>query len=181
MLMRNFPLPYKMRVLISNLGTCYLVCGRYTETIRHVKKQTKLGTRLTSFFVFVQVGNGCIGSAVGGCGDDSGVKIHVDFYYSHALISDVRCCTTGPTVNQPLSPPSSSACTTRLCQRAILITLMSEHLPMYDHLPFPPPLHPHIPHPTTFIPPYHPTHFIPHTPFHLITPSPYLLPLPSLT
>ena len=77
--------------------------------------------------VFMQVGNGCIGSAVGGCGDNSGVKIHVDFYYSHALISDVRCTPLDQLINHhTVSPPPSSTCTTRLYQHAILIIRMSE-------------------------------------------------------
>ncbi|KAL5463745.1 hypothetical protein EMCRGX_G032672 [Ephydatia muelleri] len=62
--------------------------GIYVPTlvnlIRIMNEQGASNINLKGFMV----GNGCIGSAVGGCGDNSGVKIHVDFYYSHALISD---------------------------------------------------------------------------------------------
>ena len=39
--------------------------------------------------VGVQVGNGCVGNSVGGCGGQTGLKIHVDFYHGHALFPDV--------------------------------------------------------------------------------------------
>ncbi|KAL5463734.1 hypothetical protein EMCRGX_G032661 [Ephydatia muelleri] len=38
--------------------------------------------------ISAQVGNGCIGNTVGGCGDVSGIKIHMDFYHGHALFPD---------------------------------------------------------------------------------------------
>ena len=31
-----------------------------------------------------------MGNQVGGCGHETGLKIHVDFYHGHALFSDVR-------------------------------------------------------------------------------------------
>ena len=36
-----------------------------------------------------QVGNGCVGNEVGGCGHMTGIKIHVEFYHGHALFPDV--------------------------------------------------------------------------------------------
>ena len=39
-----------------------------------------------------QVGNGCVGNEVGGCGRQTGMKIHIDFYHGHALFPDVRLC-----------------------------------------------------------------------------------------
>ena len=38
---------------------------------------------------FSQVGNGCVGNEVGGCGTVTAIKIHVDFYYWHALVPQV--------------------------------------------------------------------------------------------
>ena len=35
------------------------------------------------------MGNGCVGNEVGGCGHETGLKIHVDFYHDHALFPDV--------------------------------------------------------------------------------------------
>ena len=37
----------------------------------------------------VQVGNGCVGNKVGGCGHETGIKIHVEFYHGHALFPEV--------------------------------------------------------------------------------------------
>ena len=37
----------------------------------------------------IQVGNGCVGNEVGGCGHETGLKIHIDFYHGHALFPDV--------------------------------------------------------------------------------------------
>ena len=39
--------------------------------------------------ILPQVGNGCVGNEVGGCGSISGLKIQTEFYHGHALISDV--------------------------------------------------------------------------------------------
>jgi len=36
------------------------------------------------------IGNGCIGNKIGGCADEEGLKIHVDFYHEHGLFSNVR-------------------------------------------------------------------------------------------
>ena len=41
--------------------------------------------------VYTQVGNGCVGNEVGGCGHETGLKIHIDFYHGHALFQDVSC------------------------------------------------------------------------------------------
>ena len=40
---------------------------------------------LSKCCTFVQVGNGCVGNLVGGCGSVTGVKIHVDYFHTHAL------------------------------------------------------------------------------------------------
>ena len=38
-----------------------------------------------SVLAYMQVGNGCVGNEVGGCGRVSAIKIHVDFFHWHAL------------------------------------------------------------------------------------------------
>ena len=45
---------------------------------------------ITLFMISTQVGNGCIGNKVGSCGHEVGLKIHMEFYHNHALISEAR-------------------------------------------------------------------------------------------
>lgn len=62
----------------------------------------------------IQVGNGCVGNEVGGCGHETGLKIHVEFYHGHALFSDVSTarlnCQTSKLALLGLYKPTSNGC-----------------------------------------------------------------------
>lgn len=51
------------------------------DTIRIMNQNATDNINLKGFMV----GNGCVGNEVGGCGHETGLKIHVEFYRGHAL------------------------------------------------------------------------------------------------
>lgn len=65
-----------------------------------------------------QVGNGCIGNEVGGCGSGTSLRIHVEFYHNHGLFPDVlykkmimTCGSDFKTLRYYVNPVSISHCT----------------------------------------------------------------------
>jgi serine carboxypeptidase-like clade 1 len=81
---KNFPEYKDHDFYVAGESYAGIYVPTLVDTIRVMNQQASDKINLKGFMV----GNGCVGNKVGGCGEQTSLKIHVDFFHFHALFPD---------------------------------------------------------------------------------------------